>query len=226
MASISAGIADDLRKQIRNGILSPGSTLPLLTELVERYGVSRQTVRSALQELRSEGLITSRGGSSSYTVRQREPRRMIERPRQIERDSIGYFTDRIAQHWRFVEGGRTRVLFQSVTDDDVAIALGVRLGSEALTRIRSIGSTTQPELRQHVVTWIHPLVSTALPVLAETEVGMGGYLDAVERWHGTPLTFDEVVTAHTASPEERQALLLPNGVPVLRILRIVMLGRQ
>lgn len=55
-------VADDLRRAIDRGELPPGSTLPPEQELAERYGVSRQTVRQALQQLTSEGLLASGRG--------------------------------------------------------------------------------------------------------------------------------------------------------------------
>lgn len=57
-----AVIAEALRAQIRDGSLPPGAPLPSESKLVERYGVSRGTVRHALAALRAQGLImVSRG---------------------------------------------------------------------------------------------------------------------------------------------------------------------
>lgn len=42
--------------------------LPSERELTDRFGVSRQTVRRAMQDLESEGLITSRRGSGYYAA--------------------------------------------------------------------------------------------------------------------------------------------------------------
>ncbi|MEU5434708.1 winged helix-turn-helix domain-containing protein [Streptomyces sp. NPDC020719] len=50
-------VADDLRRQIRDGRLTPGDLLPKQQQLQRRYGVGRGTVQSALQVLRDEGLI-------------------------------------------------------------------------------------------------------------------------------------------------------------------------
>ncbi|HZU74845.1 MAG TPA: GntR family transcriptional regulator [Acidimicrobiales bacterium] len=53
-------IAADLRRDL--GAATPGSLLPSEAELSQRYGVSRVTVRKALEVLREEGLIDSRQG--------------------------------------------------------------------------------------------------------------------------------------------------------------------
>jgi DNA-binding GntR family transcriptional regulator len=50
-------IADQLREAIRRGDLPPGAMVPSELALVERHGVARGTVRSALAMLVDEGLI-------------------------------------------------------------------------------------------------------------------------------------------------------------------------
>ncbi|MER6003963.1 GntR family transcriptional regulator [Nonomuraea angiospora] len=61
-------VADTLRTSIERGELAPGDTLPPEQELAERHGVSRQTVRQALQQLTNEGLLSS-GRGRGRTVR-------------------------------------------------------------------------------------------------------------------------------------------------------------
>lgn len=53
-------IADELRQQIESGALGPGALLPSEPEVAQRYGVSRQTARTALQTLEQEGLVIVR----------------------------------------------------------------------------------------------------------------------------------------------------------------------
>jgi GntR family transcriptional regulator len=63
-------IATDLRDQIRSGALAPGQQLPAEDRLADEYGVAKDTVRDALQILRSEGLIRTVRRRASYV---REP---------------------------------------------------------------------------------------------------------------------------------------------------------
>ncbi|MFE3329183.1 GntR family transcriptional regulator [Streptomyces sp. NPDC059176] len=56
-------VAGDLRSAITAGEYDSGAKLPAEDELARRYGVSRGTVRQALAELRTDGLITSRRGT-------------------------------------------------------------------------------------------------------------------------------------------------------------------
>jgi GntR family transcriptional regulator len=65
-------IADELRDQILNEALRPGARLPSEHELMETYGAARQTVRKAIAELKSEGLLDSERGRGVF-VRARAP---------------------------------------------------------------------------------------------------------------------------------------------------------
>ncbi|PAS96991.1 MAG: GntR family transcriptional regulator [Candidatus Dactylopiibacterium carminicum] len=65
-----------------SGEFPESGRLPTETELAERYGVSRPTVREALSRLRLDGLIASRRGSGSFVLRR--PDRNIKRFAPIE----------------------------------------------------------------------------------------------------------------------------------------------
>jgi GntR family transcriptional regulator len=56
----------ELKERIANGHYAPGIQLPSEAELVEQYGVSRSTVRSALSALEAEGLIVRRWGVGTF----------------------------------------------------------------------------------------------------------------------------------------------------------------
>ncbi|MEV7264725.1 GntR family transcriptional regulator [Micromonospora aurantiaca] len=52
-------LADLLAQQIERGTLRPGQPLPSELHLQQTYGVSRGTVRMAMQELRERGLVVT-----------------------------------------------------------------------------------------------------------------------------------------------------------------------
>ena len=64
--SLSAGVADALAEQIRQGVLAPGDRLPTEKQLTERYAVSRAVVREAMARLKSEGMVVSQQGSGVF----------------------------------------------------------------------------------------------------------------------------------------------------------------
>lgn len=61
---ISELIVDQIRELILDGTLPPGERLPSERELVERFRVSRVTVRDALRMLEAQGLLEIRVGAS------------------------------------------------------------------------------------------------------------------------------------------------------------------
>ncbi len=66
-------IADDLRKQIADGTLEPGSQLPTELDLRNRYGASRNTIRDAVRRLSSQGLIETRPGQGTFVTTRTDP---------------------------------------------------------------------------------------------------------------------------------------------------------
>jgi GntR family transcriptional regulator len=61
-------LAASLRKPIEDGSLPPGSALPREADLAERFGVSLITVRQALRELETEGIIRKRAAKPAIVV--------------------------------------------------------------------------------------------------------------------------------------------------------------
>lgn len=69
----------DLVEQIDSALLHPGERLPSETALAERYGVSRMTVRQAMDELRDDALIVRRRGSGTFVLPRRNTVRRLGR---------------------------------------------------------------------------------------------------------------------------------------------------
>ncbi|MEW2575145.1 GntR family transcriptional regulator [Streptomyces syringium] len=61
-------VADDVLDRIRAGGLRPGQRIPSESQLMARYGVSVGTVRKAMAEIRTSGLVETLHGRGSYVV--------------------------------------------------------------------------------------------------------------------------------------------------------------
>lgn len=64
--SLSDRVAEELQAMIRSGEYKPGDKLPTEGELMEKFSVSRITVREAVRKLRTMGLVEVRQGDGTF----------------------------------------------------------------------------------------------------------------------------------------------------------------
>lgn len=65
---LSSAVARQVELLILRGILRPGERLPAERELAERLGVSRPSLREALEMLESKGLVVTRPGAGAFVA--------------------------------------------------------------------------------------------------------------------------------------------------------------
>nr|BFE65908.1 hypothetical protein GCM10020063_104340 [Dactylosporangium thailandense] len=63
------GITETLRARVTSGELEPGAALPSEAALTAEFGVARNTVRRALDQLSDEGLIVTQPGRGRIVAR-------------------------------------------------------------------------------------------------------------------------------------------------------------
>jgi GntR family transcriptional regulator len=122
-----------LESGIRDGILAPNSSLPPERELAQMTDLSRVTVRKAIQELASNGLIEQRQGSGSF-VRKVEPR--VEQ----SLSHLTSFTEDMKR--RGMDTTSTwleRGIFMPSPEEMVALGLGSGASVARIVRIREAG---------------------------------------------------------------------------------------
>ena len=66
--SVADWVADELKRHIASGDLAPGDRLPGERQLSDALSVSRVSVRSALQNLKAQGLLSSVQGGGTHVV--------------------------------------------------------------------------------------------------------------------------------------------------------------
>ncbi|MGB1033393.1 MAG: FCD domain-containing protein [Paracoccaceae bacterium] len=65
---LSSAVTRQVETLILRGILRPGERLPAERELSERLGVSRPSLREAVADLQTKGLLTTRAGAGIYVA--------------------------------------------------------------------------------------------------------------------------------------------------------------
>ena len=65
---LSDDIVEQLEGMILEGTLKAGERLPAERALAEQFGVSRPSLREAIQKLTAKGLLVSRQGGGNYVV--------------------------------------------------------------------------------------------------------------------------------------------------------------
>jgi DNA-binding GntR family transcriptional regulator len=195
-------VAQQLEATIREGTLPPGSRLENEVRLADRCGLSRPTVRQAIQHLVDKGLLVRKRGVGTQVV-QPQVRRSIE---------LTSLYDDLEAAGR---EPRTQVLEFGVVlaGDDVAKALGVVPATEVLRlrRLRLTGSEPLALMTNY-------LPADVLDVTTDVLIERGLY--ATLRATGVNLRIaHQTVGARAASAGEARLLDERRGVPLLTMTR-------
>lgn len=67
-AQVADGIAEQIRRMILDSVIPSGEKLPTEGELMERFGVSRSSVREAIKILQTEHIVEIRRGKGTYVA--------------------------------------------------------------------------------------------------------------------------------------------------------------
>jgi GntR family transcriptional regulator len=195
-------IAEALRQSIQSGALEPGQRLENELELAQRLGVSRPTVRQAIQRLVTDGLVVRRRGLGTVVVA----------PRILRPLALSSLYDDLAQAQR---GPATAILAaeQVAADEEVAALLGLGPGAPVLSveRLRSADGTP--------LALMHNYVPAALLAGREADLEQTGLYELL-RGRGVRLhAAQQVVGARRATVREARLLQAPRGATVLTMTR-------
>lgn len=206
-------IADELRARIDSGVYSESRKLPSERELAEEFDTARNTVRDAIQVLRAEDLVESRGGSGVY----------LRSFRRIKRDAVARFSrDQWGAGraiWDKDLGNRDRseevTVKKAVPPTAIAGTLGVT-GKQAWMRSRVFQS--EGRKIQQATSW-YPADLVEGTAITEQDTGPGGsYARLDEVGHG-PARFREEIKIRLPLSAEAKTLGITMTTPVVFIMR-------
>ncbi|WP_286250888.1 GntR family transcriptional regulator [Streptomyces graminofaciens] len=195
-------LARQLEAAIEHGALGPGSLLGNEIELAGRLGLSRPTVRQAIQSLVDKGLLVRRRGVGTQVVHSQ-----VKRP--LELSSLYDDLEAAGQH------PTTRVLLSEVrsASAEVAAALGVAEGAEVHLIERLRLTHGQP------VAFLANYVPTGLLDLDTERLEATGLYRLLRSAGITLHSARQTVGARVATAEEAERLEEPEGAAVLTMQR-------
>ncbi|WP_069804058.1 GntR family transcriptional regulator [Thermogemmatispora onikobensis] len=199
-----------LRGGIERGVYRPGDRLPTEQELMQTYGVSRITVRQALNELEDEGLVVRRHGKGTYVAEQRVEQSLVRLTDFVEDMELAGLEP----------SSRVLAFQREAASRAVASALGLREGEEVMRLDRLRLANGRPMAFD--VTWLPMRFGVLLP---EEELDRETIYHLLESRYGIPIeagTFE--ITAANATPEQAHLLEVPVGAALLLIRRLSCTG--
>lgn len=116
--SLRAQVYTQLKEKIQGGVWKVGEKLPSEHELCESFGVSRVTVRAALQQLEILGLVETRHGGGTY-VREYSAIKALDNlhpflPINKHKDLIA-----VLEYRQIVEKGTIKLALRHITEEDI-----------------------------------------------------------------------------------------------------------
>jgi GntR family transcriptional regulator len=199
-----------LKDRLENGTLGPGDPFPAETEISQATGLSRMTVRHALEELKAEGLLAGRRGLGTM-VTEAAPRRRVESGEALQGGgaSLRSFTE-IFQGGGLQVGGRVLSSWMTAAPEGAKRELHLEAGARVLEvrRVRYLdGEPVSLE------TSYYPEGPVADCLLA-TDMTDRSVYEIMSRAGVFPEEAVESVELSIITPHEAEVLGAPGGVPV------------
>lgn len=197
-----------LRDDISNGTLAPGASLPGEQRLAEVHGVSRVTIRRALESLAADGLIEKRVGSGS----------VVRAPDGAAAPLAADFTTLIPQLVAMGQATTARLLSFSYgpAPDAVAAAMALPDGARVQTAVRVRLVDGRPF--SHLTTYVPEAIAANY---TEADLATTPLFRLLERSGVQVDAAHQSVTATLASPDVAEALGVSVGSALLSLRRVV-----
>lgn len=205
--ALYAQLREQLKAEILEGRRAPGERLPSEAELTAHYGVSRITVRQALNDLQKEGLLVKAHGKGSF-VAQPAVAQDLTRLKGLA-ESLG-------GEGRTVHG-RVLGLKPGKASAEVAARLGLAKGAPVMQ------VQTLRYLNREALSLNHSWMPLAIGErLARIDLANRDILSVYENELGLLVHHADLsIGAALATPAQARALALEPGAAVLQVERVV-----
>lgn len=205
-----AQLRDELRARILDGVLRPGTRIPSESELTGQHGVSRITVRQALNDLQKEGLIFRAHGKGTY----------------VSEPAVAQDVTRLRGLAEAVsaEGHEVHNRTLSLTELNIPAyeARKLAVGEKTrVVRIETLRYLDRKPLSLDTI-WVPLTIGRRL---AKANLGTRDILDIYENDFGLELgRADETIEATSANRDQSRRLKIDVGAPILQVERVIHLA--
>lgn len=202
-------IADQLMREISEGRRPVGDFLPTESELMRAYGVSRHTVRAAVQNLKSRGVVSSQQGQGSKIISSSERTGFTETIQSVaELIALGQETRRVLLGHEIIKA-----------DQELAARFGCSLGRH-VAKARLLRQTPKPDVRTVAVVtlWLDALLEPVIDDLERKQKSASEIIQA--RFGFETNSVVQTIEADRLNAENAAALGARSGDPVLVVSRV------
>lgn len=216
-------VADVLRSEIEQGRWRAGEQIPTQQELCERFEVSRNTARSAVEVLTRENLVISQTSRGTMVRDRRTLDHVVTRPLRADRPSRPYdvFMETVA------DDGRTASKDFSFGIELPESWAGDRLGlvDDQLAVRREIMQYINGEPWSWELTYYPQDLATETGVDTPRDIPEGTTRRIADRGHAEIAWIDEH-QAYPATPDEAHALSVAVGTWIISQIRTGATGHR
>jgi GntR family phosphonate transport system transcriptional regulator len=186
---------------IRDGRHAPGQRLPTEAELSQAFRVNRHTIRRAMEELETRGIVRVEQGRGSFVAEDVLDYTIASRTR---------FSEWVRRHNK-EPSGETVDLREVAADQACASALGIRRGGRVV-RLERLGLADG----RPVSLGLHQFSATRFPGLLAALRGAATITEALAAQGVSDYRrLSTKVSARLPTPSEAQLLRMPRNRPVL-----------
>lgn len=211
-------VAAYLRSSITGGELAPGERLPSEHTLANRFNTTRSTIRKSVALLKAEGLVITHQGRGAF-VRSAPPLLLLNSgSTHLQRQASGKANFNAEVE---AQGGRPEQRLLEISTvpapEDVAERLAIPPGTMVLVRRRLMLVNDVPT--QLADSYYRPELASDSTLALPKRVRGGVYAYLDQRYGLAVERFVEDLEIRMPRLEEADALDLPPGVPIARVLR-------
>ena len=199
-------VEQDLKQDIKAKKYAVGDPIPTEVDLIARYGVSRMTIRLAIEELEKEGYVKKVQGKGTFV----KSRKVTQ-----ELGVITSWSETVRAQGKEPVAKRVDTCERTATPE-----LAEQMEIEPDTRLYYIERLRCVDDEPLSISKVHIIADLAPGLLELDGIKDSLYKVLEERYHIELSSADEVVEACAADAEQADLLQIEEGYPIIKVTRL------